>query len=57
MELYGSLEGQEQINLRIRLTESPGLGPLLEMPYLPPMLVQSHGMELYGSLEEQGQIT
>jgi hypothetical protein len=57
MEHYGSLEAMEQINLHIRLTESPGLGPVLEMPYLPPMLVQSHGMELYGSLEEQGRIT
>jgi hypothetical protein len=48
MELYGSLEDKEQINLRIRLTELIGVSPLLEMLYLRQHVVQSHGTELYG---------
>jgi hypothetical protein len=56
MDLYGSLEDQEQINLRIRLTGSPGLRPLLEMLCLQATVLRSHGMDLYGSLEDMKQI-
>jgi hypothetical protein len=56
MVLYGSLEGLEQIHLRIRPTELHGLRPLLELLLLQALFMRSHGMELYGSLEEMEEI-
>jgi hypothetical protein len=52
MELYGSLEEKEQINLRIHPTELHGLGPLLELLLLQALFMRSHVTEYGGLLED-----
>jgi hypothetical protein len=56
MEYDGWLEVVEQIDLRILRMESHGLHPLLELRCSQVFVMQSHGMEHYGLLEEMEQI-
>jgi hypothetical protein len=55
MELYGSLEVKEEINLPIHLMELHGLEPV-RMRFLQVPVMRSHGTELYGLLEVKEQI-